>query len=613
MRAKKILLLSMPFGALERQALGISLLKAILTEKGIKCDIKYPAFTFAEFIGADEYYWISNDLPHTAFVGEWIFTSALYGSNPTADNNYIREILQNEWKLGESEIARILNVRIIVQHFIDYCLEAIPWKEYSIVGFTSTFEQNISSLALAKRIKNTYPQINIVFGGGNWEGEMGKELHRLFHFVDYVCPGEADESFPALVETILSQRTAKKNLKKINGIVYRSNGDSFYTGDANILQDLDSLPFPDYSDYFRVLEETSAVESMAPNLLIETSRGCWWGSKSQCTFCGLNGRTLCYRSKSPTRAIREVEYLVEKWKFDMIQAVDNVIDMEYFKNFLPAMASRNLTFFYEVRANLKREHIKILSVAGVDKVQPGIESLSNHVLKLMRKGTTVLQNIQVLKWFKEYDISAGWNFLYGFPGETRADYSEMIEILYAIRFLEPPTGCGPVRLDRFSPYFNNWEDFGLTNIRTIASYKYLYPFPENNLKKIAYYFNYSYKPTIGSSGCADEAIKIVLDWQKNPENGTLKSIVREDNRLLLIDTRSCATNRHYVFSGFDREVYEYCDSMRSCNSVIKHLNKVAQKNFSEKQVKKLLDALVANRLMVTDGKRYLSLALRSFL
>ena len=611
MHMKKVLLLSMPFGALERQALGISLLKAILTERRIKCDIKYLTFTFAELIGADEYYWISNDLPHTTFVGEWVFTSALYESNPIADKNYIRELLQDKWRLSDDTIVRILNVRNMVRHFIDYCMETIPWEEYAIVGFTSTFEQNIASLVLAKRINKVYPKIKIVFGGGNWEDEMGEELHRMFPFVDYACTGEADESFPALVEWILSGQTSKRSLFKIKGIIYRSNGSSFYTGPADIIREMDKLPFPDYTDYFRQLDETSAADLVVPNILIETSRGCWWGSKNHCTFCGLNGNTLCFRSKSQERAIREVEHFVGKWKFDMFQAVDNVIDMKYFKEFLPAMIDRNLTFFYEMRTNLTRKHVRILKEAGVSLIQPGIESLNNHVLKLMRKGTTALQNIQVLKWCKEYGISAGWNLLYGFPGETREDYIEIRKILPIICFLEPPTGWGPVRLDRFSPYFNYWEEFGLTNVRPITSYKYLYPFPEESLRKIAYYFDYGYKSGINSFSYVKEVVEFIQDWQKSPERGTLKSIVSEDGRLFLVDTRSCAVRNHFVLSGIDRKVYEYCDSIRSCDSVTKHLNRVFQKSFNEKQVRKFLNALVENRLMVTDNKHYLSLAIWS--
>ena len=45
------------------------------------------------------------------------------------------------------------------------------------------------------------------------------------------------------------------------------------------------------------------------------------------------------------------------------------------------------------------------------RIQPGIESLSDHVLKLMRKGTTALQNIQLLKWCREYGVQPEWNLL----------------------------------------------------------------------------------------------------------------------------------------------------------------------------------------------------------
>ena len=86
---KKVLLLSMPFGALERPALGLSLLKARLEEINIACDVRYFTFTFAEFIGCEEYQWMNFELPYTAFGGDWAFTSALYGERPDVDNAYI--------------------------------------------------------------------------------------------------------------------------------------------------------------------------------------------------------------------------------------------------------------------------------------------------------------------------------------------------------------------------------------------------------------------------------------------------------------------------------------------------------------------------------------------
>jgi len=195
---KKILLLSMPFGALERPALGLSLLKARLQEAGIGCDVRYLSLAFADLVGAEDYQWISSALPYIAFAGDWSFTTALYGERASADAAYIDEVLRKTWQINDASIGRIKRVRALTSQFLDYCVAAISWEDYAIVGFTSTFEQNISSLALAKRIKAAHPAVITVFGGANWEGEMGQELHRRFEFVDYVCSGEADESFPAL-------------------------------------------------------------------------------------------------------------------------------------------------------------------------------------------------------------------------------------------------------------------------------------------------------------------------------------------------------------------------------------------------------------------------------
>jgi len=321
--------------------------------------------------------------------------------------------------------------------------------------------------------------------------------------------------------------------------------ESVYTGQADPIRELDALPIPDFSDYFRDLSQSTVAAWIVPTLLLETSRGCWWGAKSHCTFCGLNGGAMVYRSKSPRRALHELEYLVDRWQVDLVEVVDNILDMKYFTDMLPALArgGRSVQLFYEVKANLTRKQVRILSEAGVNRIQPGIESLSDHVLRLMRKGTTALRNIQLLKWCQEYSITPEWNILYGFPGETEQDYVDTLKLLRAIRFLKPPTACGPVRLDRFSPYYDSPADFGLVNVRPIITYKYLYPFAEENLRRVAYYFDYDYKPGVDPTGHAAEVIEYVEAWRREPERGTLSSIVRPDGTLVLVDTRSDAPCR----------------------------------------------------------------------
>jgi ribosomal peptide maturation radical SAM protein 1 len=609
---KKVLLVSMPFGALERPALGISLLKARLAESEVACDIRYLNITFAEFLGHDEYRWISNELPYTAFVGDWLFTRALYGEQPAAEGEYIQKVLRGSWGLGDDAIRRILEARKLTSHFLDHCLEAVPWRDYALVGFTSTFEQNIASLALARRLKLVHPELLIAFGGANWEAEMGLELHRQFPFVDYVCSGEAEVSFPELVKHVLSARDGAKAPPPIRGLVFRAKGRSIQTGQPEMIRDLDEMPIPDFSDYFHGVSQSTVNASVIPTLLYETSRGCWWGAKSHCTFCGLNGGTMAFRSKSPARAVRELEYLVDRWKVELVEAVDNILDMKYFRDVLPAFARmpRPVELFYEVKSNLTRSQVRLLREAGVRRIQPGIESLSDHILKLMRKGTTALRNIQLLKWCQEYGIIPEWNVLYGFPGERREDYRAMLAMLPAIRFLSPPSGCGPVRLDRFSPYFNSPHEFGLRNVRPLAAYSYLYPFGEESLSRIAYYFDFDYAPEVDPTGFAAEVVTYVQQWQRWPEPGRLSMVRRPDGSLLLLDSRSDATLPELALSGLEQSVYEYCDELRSRQGILQHLReKFAQVHFSEQRVGAFLDSLVAHRMMVTDGAHYLSLAL----
>lgn len=608
---KKILLLSMPFGAMERPALGLSLLKARLTRDGIACDVRYPSLTFADLLGAEEYQWISSTLPYIAFSGDWCFAEALHGPRQEADAGYLTKVLQETWHLGAEDIARVKAVRAMAGKFLDHCMGCIPWKEYAAVGFTSTFEQNLASLALAKRLKAAHPQIANVFGGANWEGEMGEELHRQFGFVDYVCPGEADESFPVLAALLLAG--AAKSAALPPGIVYRKGGRSLSTGRSIPVRDMDALPMPDFSDYFREWSESSAALTAVPMILIETSRGCWWGDKSHCTFCGLNGATLAYRSKGGARALEEMRFLSDRWQTDRIEMVDNILNMRYFSDLLPALAAdgRPWEIFYEVKANLSRAQVASLRAAGVARIQPGIESLSDHVLKLIRKGTCGLRNVQLLKWCREYGIGVDWNILYGVPGETREDYDDMLAMFPAIEFLDPPVACGPIRMDRFSPYFEKPEEFGLINVRPMKPYAFLYPFPQECLMRIAYHFDFDYRPGEAPAGYADDVIRSAEEWRQKEERGLLWSVRQPDGSLLLCDSRPGAVLHEVKLSGCEAAAYGFCDAFHSFAAIVQHLREGwPGVEISEEGVRAFLESLAANRLMITDGPNWLSLAVR---
>ncbi len=609
---KRVALIHMPWGALERPTLGLSILKSILDREGIASEVHYLNTLFADFVGAERYRWIAHDLPHIAFAGEWLFSEALYGVDRARDAAYQSDILQRQWRLTNEQIAELLFARRYVEPFLAHALASMRWSDFDLVGFTSTFEQNVASLALARRLSCDHPHLAIVFGGANWEGPMGVELHRAFPFVDYVCSGEADESFPALIRAHRAPRRARSEaLRAVRGIVFRQEGASINTGPAAPIVDMDALPHPDFSGYFAARQRSPSAQQAPPVLVFESSRGCWWGAKSHCTFCGLNGHTMGFRSKSPGRMLDELRALTKQWPCPVLEAVDNILDMKYFETVLPELAKLDLPgeLFYEVKANLKRHHVAALARAHITRIQPGIESLSSHILGLMRKGTTALRNVQLLKWCREYSISVDWNLLYGFPGERDQDYEEILALLPLIGHLQLAGACGPIRLDRFSPYFQQPHAFGLTNVQPIAPYRFLYPVEGMRVDEVAYYFDFAYRPGFEPSTLARE-VAAQLEALRDGGNGGTLQATAHGAELYLRDTRPCARTPALKLSSYERTILECIDETRSLRSVMERLAlEHPEDDFDANHVRAFLEGLVAHKLALREGEQYLSLVL----
>lgn len=606
-REERVLLISMPFGALERPALSLGLLKAHCDRLGVPCDTRYLTFEFADRVGIGSYLWLcSDEVPYTAFAGDWLFAEVLYGTRPYADAAYRDEVLSRQWQLSGSDLARLERMRSHVGTFINHCLRSVAWQEYTLVGFTSVFQQNIASLALASRVKQAHPAVTIAFGGANWEEAMGVELQRQFPFVDLAFSGEADESFPAVLEA----RRTGEGVQGIPGVTASERTRLAELASARRVHDLDSVPIPDFDPFFEQLRASSAA-GVTPTLLIETARGCWWGERSHCTFCGLNGATMAFRSKTPERVLAEIKFLHERHRVQMVSVVDDILDMRYFKTVLPSLAEAalGLEFFWEIKANLNHPQVRALRDAGVTLVQPGIESLSDHVLKLMRKGTTGFRNIELMKWCSEYGVKPYWNFLYGFPGETAADYDESLGLIEAIWHLEPPTGVGPVRLDRFSPYHADPAGLGMVNVRPMAPFSYLYPFERETLMEIAYYFDYDHEDGRADDAYAREAIALVRTWMAEPVRGSVELSAIDDGTIEILDTRPrlATPPRRAVLNGWKAAVYLACDRAQPLQN-LRQLPDVQRESVRGDELRAFLDRCVQNRLMVHNGRAWLGVA-----
>jgi ribosomal peptide maturation radical SAM protein 1 len=344
---------------------------------------------------------------------------------------------------------------------------------------------------------------------------------------------------------------------------------------------------------------------------METARGCWWGERQHCTFCGLNGATMAFRSKTPSRVLSEIRFLRDRHGVRNFGVVDDILDMRYFRTVLPELAEAQLgiEFFWEVKANLSHDQVRQLRDAGLVLIQPGIESLSDHVLKLMRKGTTAFRNIELMKWCREYGVTPYWNLLYGFPGETSEDYCESLGYIRAIWHLNPPTGCGPIRMDRFSPYHSDPATFGMVNVRPMSAFSYLYPFDRQKLNAIAYYFDFDYADNRTDAAFASEVIELTRAWMADAAPGMLEMRRDPDGSVHLLDTRRelAAAPRRAVLKGWKAEAYLACDRAQSFQHVYEHAT-AGSAAVSELELQEFLDRCVAHQLMVTNNRQWLAVA-----
>ena len=591
----------MPFVSLARPAIGISILKARLAEEGIACLIGYGSIFFAEWIGLESYELFLSRISPAMFAGDWLFSQWLF---PGRDHSiYLATLRRELGEAGSADYKVILELRERIGAFLEACLEHFRISTFDVIGFTSTFEQNLASLSLARLIKSQYPNKTIIFGGGNCEGVMGVEMHRRFPWIDYVCSGESDNSFPSLIKRLAAQHDPEG----IPGVIYRrGDGESVIAAPPDRIHDMDRLPNPNYDDYFAALQTSALGRRIQPSLLIESARGCWWGMKAHCTFCGLNGSTMAFRAKSAARVFAELEEQKARYGIGRFLAVDNIMSYHYFRDLLPMLKERNpgISLFYEVKSNLKREQVELLRDAGVLALQPGIESLSTHVLKLMRKGVSAIQNVQLLRFCREYGIEIAWNLLYGFPGETPEDYAGAIDVIRSITHLKPPGTAAPIRLDRFSPNYDDAEHFGIAQIRPFSMYEWVYPFEPESVAKLAYFFEYKYADGSDPRSYIEPVLAKVENWRRN-HGGDLIKRYGGNPELMLEDTRTPGEPRSYPFNGLQREIYDYCDEIQSFASIMEF---AAARGAAAESVAAFLAQLVSERLMLQEGKQYLSLA-----
>lgn len=538
----------MPFAAHDRPSLSAGLLQAALERCGIACDVKYFNVTLWRLLGEEAYGVLSRDSAMIALPGEWVFSQLYYGTRCSNWDSYEREVLAHPiWGVAGELRPLIRDSLEMTALSLRLAFESDDWSRYNLVGFSSTFQQTMPSMCLARMIRERYPHVLIAAGGGNFAGEMARPYMEHFDFLDFVATGEADASFPRLCRNLRDFQAGRSPTVAVpSGFLYRAEGKICASPAPDEVR-LDDLPLPNYDSYFRVAcsgpnGTARPADPVVSWLPVEASRGCWWGQKCQCTFCGLNGEGIRFRRKSWRRVVAETDELSVRYGTIPLQFSDNILGMDFFSDLIPFWAGRRdaRRKFLEVKANLRYEHLRLLREAGVCRIQAGVESLADHTLQVMNKGVSAAHNVALLRWSAELGIVAAWNLIFGFPREELADYEPMEALLRQLTHLHPPAGVAPIRMDRFSPNHGRWREQGFSAIAPTPAYRHIFPFSDRDLRRVAYYFDYEHPQFAAALAAGERLTELGNTWRDKhlrKQSGELAVKPHLGGGFVLIDSR----------------------------------------------------------------------------
>lgn len=384
----KILLVQCPFWLTETPPYNLALLNAILKKRGYESDVMDLNIEFYNTLSKYDA-WPSSE-KNSDYYHDELYISEIFIKYKSTINNFIQRILDSK---------------------------------ASVLGFTVYDTSELFTNRFIKIVKEKDSNRIIVVGGPQYIRNMVKEKALHNTSADAICLGEADISFPDWLDSI---KKSKSKLSANQKPVIKSE-DEIIVDDGKhlLLNDLDSLPFADYSGF-------DLSKYTRTTLPISTNRGCI----NRCIFCSECHRYDKFRTRSAESIYNEIIYHKNKYphikEFWFNGSLVNG-DIKVLSDLCDLIIKNKVKIGWNGQAVIRKEMtIKLLNklkMSGCFTLIYGVESGNNKILKQMRRNYTANIASKVLSNTFKAGINANFNIIVGFPTETEKEFKDTISFI----------------------------------------------------------------------------------------------------------------------------------------------------------------------------------------
>jgi ribosomal peptide maturation radical SAM protein 1 len=606
---KSVLLISMPFAGIAIPSIQLPVLAAYLEQRGITVHTRHLYLQAASIYGVQVYNSLISP-PNDSYTAQLGFSKLLFPEHweKTQDvfrTYYEQHIAQNEPLRTQCSFETFVQRTETIYETI---LKQIDWDHYDLIGFTLNYGQLLPSLAIAKAVKERFPDKHIILGGSRTMEMLGVNILKAFPFVDFAVSGEGEDA--------LYKLAIGDTYSSIPGLIYRDNGMVRWNQATSVIS-MDATPMLSYDSFYEELAKAAGdiqkYYHYYGRLPVEISRGCWW---NRCTFCNLNVHHPSYREKSVSRIVEEIHTLSDRYKILDFQLIGNTLPRNDYRALFEQLTNlgRDFSFVVEARAGeLTSQDYLLMKKAGFSVIQTGIESFSTHYLKKMKKGTRVIDNIAALKFCRENGIQNHYNLIVNYPNEDSRDFEETRQIVRQIQsYLDPPQLC-ELRVMYGSPIQRCPEQFNIETLTNAPIDRIMYP-PEVLEQAFAFVYDFKRKEPYHEQNWN----ALVSEWKQVRERAEIEAtktkstfdrlvfyFVDGGTFLKVYDKRDSQNIRIFVLNESERAVFLACVDVISLPQLQEQVPQIP-----EFELVAILQSLEQNGLVIEEEKQYLSLPLR---